>query len=114
MGYDYLSIDYYFSKHNSGNYRSISSITVTGPGNTGLIFICTKYLACIMAPISSSIIMCYTKSVSFIEFLMDFCIYDDILGKIQNTDKNYYILNSQNQLKFMCRKDWFSQAQCHH
>ena len=31
--------------------------------------------------------MCYPKSVSFIEFLMDFCIYDDTLGIIQITDK---------------------------
>ena len=31
--------------------------------------------------------MCYPKSVNFIEFLMDFCIYDDILDAIQITDK---------------------------
>ena len=31
--------------------------------------------------------MCYPKSVNFIEFLMDFCIYDDILDTIHNTDK---------------------------
>ena len=31
--------------------------------------------------------MCYPKSVSIIEFLMDFCIYDDILDTIQITDK---------------------------
>ena len=31
--------------------------------------------------------MCYPKSVNFIEFLIDFCIYDDILDMIQITDK---------------------------
>ena len=34
--------------------------------------------------------MCYPQSVSFIEFLMDFCIillYDDILDTIWSTDK---------------------------
>ena len=31
--------------------------------------------------------MSYTKSVNFIEFLMDFCIYDDILDMLQVTDK---------------------------
>ena len=31
--------------------------------------------------------MCYPKSVSCIEFLMDFSIYDDILDTIQITDK---------------------------
>ena len=31
--------------------------------------------------------MCYLKSVSFIEFLMDFCIYDNILNTIWITDK---------------------------
>ena len=30
--------------------------------------------------------MCYQKSVNFIEFLIDFCIYDDIL-EIEITDK---------------------------
>ena len=31
--------------------------------------------------------MCYPKSVNFIELLMDFCIYDDILDMIHVTDK---------------------------
>ena len=31
--------------------------------------------------------MCYPKSVSFIEFLMDCCTYDDILDTIWITDK---------------------------
>ena len=45
----------------------------------------------IMVPISCS--------VCGIEFLMEFCIYDDILDTILITDKSYYILNSQNQVK---------------
>ena len=36
--------------------------------------------------------MCYAKSVSSIEFLMDFCIYDDILDMIQVTDKKLYCI----------------------
>ena len=31
--------------------------------------------------------MCYPKSVNFIEFLMSFCIYDNIVDMIQITDK---------------------------
>ena len=30
--------------------------------------------------------MCYPNSVSFIEFLMDFCTYNDILDAIWTTD----------------------------
>ena len=44
--------------------------------------------------------MCYPKSVIFIEFLMDFCIDDNILDVIQITDKKLLHLNSQNQVKF--------------
>ena len=44
--------------------------------------------------------LCYSKAVSFIEFLIDICNYDDILDKIWITDKRYYILNSQNHFKF--------------
>ena len=40
--------------------------------------------------------MSYAQSVSFIEFLMDFCIYDDILDTTRITDKTF---NSQNQVK---------------
>ena len=51
-------------------------IYVTGPGKTGLIYTCLYYgnypLFC----------MCYPKSVSFIEFVMGFCIYDDVLDTI--------------------------------
>ena len=38
-----------------------------------------------MEPISCSACAIH-KSVSFIELLMDFCIYDDILGTIWITD----------------------------
>ena len=34
--------------------------------------------------------MCYLNSVSFIEFLMDFFIYDDISDTIWITDKMLY------------------------
>ena len=33
------------------------------------------------------------------EFILDFYIYDDLLGAIRVTDKRYYILNSQNPVK---------------
>ena len=41
--------------------------------------------------------MCYAKYVSFIGFLMDSCMYDDILDTKLITDKSYYcnILNYQ-------------------
>ena len=32
--------------------------------------------------------MCYPNSVNFIEFLMDFCIHDDILDTRQITNEN--------------------------
>ena len=38
-----------------------------------------------MIPISCSV--CAAKSISFIELLMDFCIFDDILDTIRITDK---------------------------
>ena len=72
---------------------------VTRPGKTGLISIYTKYN---YSYYSTYLLhsMCYLKSVSFMEFLMDFCIYDDIVDTRQITDKSYYILNSQNQVDF--------------
>ena len=71
---------------------------MTGPGKTGLIY--TKY-TCMYYGTYLSFCMCYPKSVNFIEFLMDVCINDDILDMIHITDKkSYYILNSQNQVKF--------------
>ena len=57
---------------------------MTGPGKTGLIY--TKY-TCLYYGTYLLFCMCYPKSVNFIEFLMDFCIYDDILGTIMVIDK---------------------------
>ena len=57
---------------------------VTGPGKTGLIYI--KY-TCLYYGTYLLFCMCYPKSVNFIEFLMDFCIYNDILDTIQIIDK---------------------------
>ena len=59
-------------------------IYVTWPGKTGLIY--TKY-TCLYYGMYLLFCMCYPKSVNFIEFLMDFCIYGDILDTIQITDK---------------------------
>ena len=57
---------------------------VTGPGKTGLIY--TKY-TCLYYGMYLLFCMCYPNSVYFIELLMEFCIYDDILDVIQVTDK---------------------------
>ena len=62
----------------------ISSAYVTGPGKTGLIY--RKY-TCLYHGTYLLFCMCYPKSVNFIEFLMDFCICDDVLHTIQITDK---------------------------
>ena len=70
---------------------------VTGLGKTGRIY--TNYTP-LHYGMYLLLCMCYPKSVSFIEFLMDFCIYDDISDTIRIKDKSYYILNSQNQVKF--------------
>ena len=46
----------------------------------------TKY-TCLYSGTYLLFCMCYPNSVNFIEFLMDFCIYDDIFIMIQITDK---------------------------
>ena len=70
---------------------------MTGPGKTGLIY--TKF-TCSYHGIYLLFCACYVKSVSFIEFLMDFCLYDDIVDTIQIIDEKLLHLNSQNQVKF--------------
>ena len=57
---------------------------VTRPRKTDLTY--TKY-TCSYYGTYLLFYLCYQKSVSFIEFFMDFCIYDDILDTIQFTDK---------------------------
>ena len=57
---------------------------MTGPGKTGLIY--TKY-TCLYYGMYFLFCMCYPASVNFIEFHMDFYIYDDILDMMQITDK---------------------------
>ena len=57
---------------------------MTGPEKTALIY--TKY-TCSYYGFYILSCMCYTKSVSFMEFLMDCCIYDDILDTILSTDR---------------------------
>ena len=58
--------------------------TVTRPGKTGLIY--TKYTC---SNYDTYLLFCirYPKSVSFIKFLMDFFMYDDIVDTILITDK---------------------------
>ena len=73
-------------------------VYVTGPGKTGIIY--TKY-TCLCYGIYLPFCMCYPKSVSFIEFLMDFCIHDEILDTILSTDKRFNILNSKSGKFYM-------------
>ena len=57
---------------------------VTGPGKTGLIY--TK-CTCLYYGTYLLLCMCYPNSAKYIELLMDFCIYDDILDMMQISDK---------------------------
>ena len=57
---------------------------MTGPGKTGLTY--TKY-TCSYNSTYLLFCICYPESVSFIELLMDLCIYDDILDAIRIADK---------------------------
>ena len=70
---------------------------VTGPEKTGLIY--TK-CTCSYCGTYLLFCMCYQTSVSFIEFLMDFCISDNILDTIKITDKMllYFKLSKTGQI----------------
>ena len=70
---------------------------MTGHGKTGLIY--TKY-SCSYYGTYLLFCMCYPKSVSCIEFLMDFYIDDDILDTILITDKKllHYTLSKSGQI----------------
>ena len=73
---------------------------MTGPGKTGLIY--TKY-TCLYYGTYLLFCMCYPKSVNFIEFLMEYCIYDDILDMMQITDKKllYFKLSKLGQILYV-------------
>ena len=60
---------------------------VTGPGKIGLIY--TKY-TCLYYDTYLLFCLCYPHSVNFNEFLMDFCVYDNVLDMIQITDKKLF------------------------
>ena len=80
-------LKWYFSKYWQVRTRPVFAQTVTyvtGPGKKGLIY--TKY-TCLYYGTYIQFCVCYSKSVSFIEFLMDLCTYDDILDATQITDK---------------------------
>ena len=77
-----------------------STIFVTGPGKTGLIY--TKY-TCLYYGMYLSFCVYYPTSVSFIEFLMDFCIYDDIVDMIPITDKKLLHFKLKIRSNFTCR-----------
>ena len=62
----------------------IYTLLVTRPEITALIYI--KY-TCSYCGIYLLLCMCYLQTAGFIEFFMDFCIYDDILDAILITDK---------------------------
>ena len=46
--------------------------------------------------------MCYPILVDFIEFLMDFCIYDDILDMIQISGKNLLHVKLSKSGQILC------------
>ena len=54
-------------------------IYVTGPGKTGLIY--TKHTSLYYGKYLLFCV-CYLKAVSYIEFLMDLCIYNEILDAL--------------------------------
>ena len=69
-------------------------MNVTGPEKTASSYP-HKMLLFVLWHLSPVLYVLH-KSVSFSEFLMDFCICDYILDTILITDKSYYSLNSQN------------------
>ena len=70
------------------------------PGKTGLIY--TKYNVHIMAHTYLLFCMCYPKSVSLIEFLMDFCIFDDISDTMWITDKKLLHFKPSKSGQILC------------
>ena len=78
-------------------FSGLLSVVVTGPGKTGLIY--TKYTS-LYYGMYLLCCMCYPESVNFMEFLMEFCIYDDLLDTIQITDKKllYFKLSKSGQI----------------
>ena len=57
-------------------------------------------ISCTTNTVISVICKCYPNSVSFIEFFVDFCIYDDILDTIQIIDKylSHFKLSKSSQI----------------
>ena len=70
---------------------------VTEPEKTGLIYI--KYISSYYGTYLL-FCMCYTKSVSFVEFLMEFCAYGEILVAILIKDKKLLYFKVSNLVKF--------------
>ena len=70
-----------FSKVNTS---VVYRVYVTRPGKIGLIYI--KY-TCLYYGKYLLFCMCYPNSVTLIDFLIDFYMYDDILDTILITDK---------------------------
>ena len=82
-------------------WRSLSlpiTWNVTRPGKKGLIY--TKYM-CSYYGTYLLCCMCYPNSVGFIEFLMDFSIYDNML---HNTDKKLLHLKLSKSGQFYLQK----------
>ena len=72
---------------------------MTGPGKTGLIY--TKHM-CLYYGTYLQFCVCYPNSVNFIEFLMDFCIYDDILDAIQIIEKKLLLFKLSKSNQILC------------
>ena len=74
---------------------------MTGPGKTGLIY--TKYTYSYYGTYMYLLFcMRYPKSVIFIEFLMDFCICDDIIDTIWITDKKLLHIKLSKSGQILC------------
>ena len=84
---------------------------MTGPGKQ--VLSTQNTLVCIMAYIPCSV--CAIQSVGFIKYLMDFCIYDDIIDIIRITDKKliHFKLSESGQILHVDNTSFPMQARSH-
>ena len=81
-------------------FKLVVTLFVTGSGKTGLIY---KQYTCLYYGTYLLFCMCYTKSVSCIEFLIDFCIYDDFLDTLLVTSEKllHFKLSKSGQILYV-------------
>ena len=88
-----------FAYYTQFKISSMLSINVTRSGKTDLIY--TKY-TCLYNDTYLLCYICYPKSVNFIEFLMDFCMYGNTLAMIQITDKKLLHFKLSKSCQILC------------